>query len=59
MVRNKIMTKNFKKYLKAIFKPIKYSKLNFSIYFLMEIFDGFQSVFVVVLMSYIISAIEN
>ena len=52
------MTKNLKKYLKAIFKPIKYSKLSFSLYFLIEIFDSFQSVFVVVMMSYIISAIE-
>ena len=49
----------FIKYIKIIFEPIKYSKKIFYVFLLMEIFDGFQSVFVVVLMSYIILALES
>jgi len=48
-----------KKYLKAIFEPIKYSKKNFSLYSLLEVFDWFQSVFVVVIISYVITALET
>ncbi len=53
------MLNNLKKYLKVIFEPVKYSKKTFFIFLWMEIFDGFQSVCVVVLMSYIIFAIES
>lgn len=53
------MLEKYKKYLKEIFSPIKYSRKAFFIFSIMDIFDGFQSVFVVVLMSYIIHAIEK
>ena len=53
------MHRNFKKYTKVILEPIKCSPIIFSILFLIEVFDGFQSVFVVVLMSYIILALES
>ena len=51
-------TNQFLKLLKPIFSSIKYSPKMFALYFLVEIFDWFQSVFVVVIMASVISAIE-
>lgn len=47
------------KYLKIILEPIKYAKLHFLLFVIFEFFDKFQNVFVVVLMSYIIEALES
>lgn len=47
------------KYIKAIFEPIKYAKKNFLLYSIFVIFDGFQSVFIVVIIAYIITALET
>jgi ABC-type transport system involved in cytochrome bd biosynthesis fused ATPase/permease subunit len=52
-------TKIFSKYVKAIFESITYSKRNFSLYSMLEIFDWFQSIFTIVIVSYIIVALET
>lgn len=50
---------NFIKYIKTILSPIKYSPKIFFAYFFTQIFDWFQSVFVVVIISKIISSLET
>ena len=43
---------------KKILEPVRYSFKNFTIYSIIEIWDWFQSIFIVVIMSYIIKYID-
>ncbi len=51
---NKILTK-----LKSFFEPLTYAKWRWRVYFLMEIYDGFQSIFKIQVGVFIIAAIER
>jgi hypothetical protein len=44
--------------LKKILEPIKYSKINFSVFFIVELWNGFYNIFMIVIMSYIIKYLE-